>query len=56
MDASITRNAFAAGYFFTKNILLKAEYVKQKYNGFPTNNLYNGGKFDGLVVEAVVCF
>lgn len=56
MDANITRVAAAAGYFFTKNILLKAEYVNQKYDGFPANNIYNGGKFDGLVVEAVVGF
>jgi hypothetical protein len=56
MDADITRQALAAGYFFTKNILLKAEYVKQTYDGFPANNIYNGGKFDGIVVEAVVGF
>lgn len=56
MDGKITRTAFAAGYYFTKNILLKAEYVKQKYSGFPANNILNGGKFDGLVVEAVVGF
>jgi hypothetical protein len=56
MDADITRYAFAAGYFFTKNILLKAEYVTQKYDGFPSNNILNGGKFDGLVVQAVVGF
>ncbi|WP_320051770.1 hypothetical protein [uncultured Acetobacteroides sp.] len=56
MDADITRKAFAAGYFFTKNILLKAEYVKQTYDGFPANNIYNGAKFDGFVVEAVVGF
>lgn len=56
MDGKIKRTAFAAGYFFTKNILLKGEYVNQKYSGFPTNNILNGGKFDGLVISAVVGF
>lgn len=56
MDANVTRLAAATGYFFTKNILLKAEYVNQEYNGFPANNILNGGKFKGFVVEAVVGF
>ncbi|HEX6058170.1 MAG TPA: hypothetical protein VFZ11_04050 [Gemmatimonadaceae bacterium] len=50
------RVAFAGGWFITPSILLKGEYVTQKYNDFPTTDIRNGGKFDGFVVEGVVAF
>ena len=50
------RMALAAGWFITPSILLKGEYVTQKYNDFPTTDIRNGGKFDGFVVEGVVAF
>jgi hypothetical protein len=55
-DAKINRTALAAGWFMTKNILMKAELVNQKYLDFPTGDYRNGGKFNGYVVEAVVGF
>jgi len=55
-DVDISRFNLAAGWFMTKNILAKVEYVNQKYGGFPTNDLRNGGKFDGVVLEAVISF
>ncbi|MBK7636475.1 MAG: hypothetical protein IPJ13_21020 [Saprospiraceae bacterium] len=55
-DVDITRTSFAAGWFPTKNLLLKGELVNQKYEGFKTTDLRNGGKFNGLVIEAVVGF
>jgi predicted porin len=55
-DVTINRTALAGGWFLTKNVLLKAEYVIQKYKDFPTTDLRNGGKFNGYVVEAVVGF
>lgn len=51
----IDRFSIAGGWFVTKNILLKAEYVQQKYSDYPAGIL-NGGKFKGGVVEAVVGF
>jgi len=30
--------------------------VSQNYNGFVSTDLRNGGKFNGLVIEAVVGF
>jgi hypothetical protein len=30
--------------------------VNQKYTGFPTVDIRNGGKFNGFVVEGVVAF
>jgi hypothetical protein len=55
-DVKIDRVAGAAGWFLTKNILLKGEYVVQKYKDFPTQDPRAGGKFNGYVLEAVVGF
>ncbi|MBK6566988.1 MAG: hypothetical protein IPG18_17750 [Saprospiraceae bacterium] len=55
-DVSVDRIAVAAGWFPTKNLLLKGEYVIQNYNDFKGNDIRNEGKFDGIVVQAVVGF
>ena len=53
---TINRVAAAAGWFLTKNILLKGEYVTQNYKDFPGTDYRNGGKFDGYVVAATIGF
>lgn len=55
-DSKVNRTAYAAGWFLTKNIMLKGEYVVQKYKDFPLADYRNGGKFNGYVVQAVVGF
>ncbi|HTM93667.1 MAG TPA: hypothetical protein VL095_14700 [Flavisolibacter sp.] len=55
-EIKIDRTAFAAGWFLTKNVLLKGEYVKQQYKNFAPTNILYGGKFNGYVIEAVVGF
>ncbi len=55
-DVTINRTAVAGGWFLTKNVLLKGEYVIQKYKDFPTTDVRSGGKFNGYVIEAVVGF
>ena len=55
-EQTIDRVAFGAGWFLTKNVLLKGEYVNQNYKGYATGNILNGGNFKGIVVEAVVGF
>jgi hypothetical protein len=55
-EVKINRASFAGGWFVTKNVLMKVEYVKQQYKGFPSADFRNGAKFDGYVVEAVVGF
>ena len=55
-DVNISRFNLAGGWFLTKNILAKVEYVNQKYDGFKDNDLRNGGKFDGVMMEAVISF
>ena len=44
------------GYFITKNVLMKAEYVNQEYKDFLSTDYRAGGKFKGFVIEAVVGF
>lgn len=55
-DVTIDRFQVGAGWFMTNNILLKAEYVTQKYDGYATGSIFNDGKFNGLVAEAVISF
>ena len=55
-DAKVDRTAFGAGWFLTKNILLKGEYVKQQYKDLPVSDYRNGGEFSGYVIQAVVGF
>jgi hypothetical protein len=56
MEISIDRLAFAAGWFPTKNLLLKGEYMIQNFTDFPTTDYRNEGKFSGFMVEAVIGF
>ena len=55
-DIEITRVQFGGGWFMTKNILAKIEYVNQTYDGFATGDRFDEGKFNGLMVEAVISF
>jgi hypothetical protein len=55
-DVSVDRWQASAGWFVTPSLLMKAEYVTQKYHDFPTTDIRNGGKFNGIVVEGVVAF
>lgn len=55
-EVKIDRTTFAAGWFLTNNILLKGEYVTQKYKDFAATDIRNGGKFNGYVIQAVVGF
>jgi hypothetical protein len=55
-NITIQREAGSVGWFLTRNIMLKAEYVNQVYMGYPANNILNGGKFYGYCVEASIAF
>jgi hypothetical protein len=52
----VDRSQIGAGWFLTPNMLLKAEWVTQKYRDFPTTDIRNGGKFRGWMLEGVVAF
>lgn len=55
-DVEIDRVVMAAGYFLTKNILLKGEAVDQRYKLFPRSDYRNNGQFKGFMIQAVVGF
>lgn len=55
-EVTMNRTAFAAGWFPTKNLLLKGEYVVQNYVDFPSADYRHEGTFGGFMIEAVVGF
>jgi len=55
-DQNVNRYQIGGGWFVTPNVLAKAEWVTQEYNNFPSNNIYNGGKFSGFMIAGAVGF
>jgi hypothetical protein len=55
-NITVNREAGSFGWFLTKNIMMKAEYVNQDYLNYATNNILNGGNFHGAVLEASIGF
>ncbi|HEX7088919.1 MAG TPA: hypothetical protein VF192_02215 [Longimicrobiales bacterium] len=55
-DVTVDRWQLGGGWFVTPTILLKGEYVRQRYFDFPATDIRNGGKFSGFVFEGVVSF
>lgn len=55
-DVTVDRTSFAAGWYITKNIMLKAEYVTQSYKGYPEEHILSNGKFDGFVIQGAIGF
>lgn len=58
-DVTVDRTAIVGGWFVTKNVLLKAEYVNQNYDGYlqtgPNNRFYDGN-FKGFVMQGAISF
>jgi len=55
-EVGVVRSQVGGGWFITPLVLLKGEYVTQKYTDFPSTDIRRGGKFDGFMVEGVVSF
>lgn len=55
-DVNIQRITGSIGWFLTKNIMLKAEYVNQAYYNFQPTDIRSGGRFWGEMVEASIGF
>jgi hypothetical protein len=53
---SVDRYATSAGWYVTPVMLLKGEYMQQKYNRFAPTDIRSGGKIQGFVFEGVVSF
>ncbi|QTY26168.1 hypothetical protein [Flavobacterium sp. CS20] len=56
LDVSVDRLQLGAGWFMTKNILAKIEYVDQNYNDFDPTSIFGDAEFDGIMLEAVISF
>jgi hypothetical protein len=56
LEVSLDRIQVGGGWFVTKNVLAKLEYVQQNYNDFAATDIRNGGKFSGLMIEGVIGF
>ena len=53
----ISRINIGGGWFMTKNVLAKIEYVNQDYSGAGWDgSSYQGGNFSGVMIEAVIGF
>tara|TARA_R110001592_G_scaffold72390_1_gene221035 strand:+ start:45030 stop:46319 length:1290 start_codon:yes stop_codon:yes gene_type:complete len=55
-DITVNRVAFAAGWYMTKNVMMKAEYVTQTYDGYAETDILHEAQFDGFVLEAAISF
>lgn len=55
-DLEINRMNIGGGWFISKNILVKAEYVNQEYKGNAWTGRFTGAKFDGFNLEAAISF
>jgi hypothetical protein len=55
-DVTIDRLQVALGWYTTKNLLVKLEYVTQNFEGFKSTDYRHQANFNGVMVEAVVAF
>jgi hypothetical protein len=55
-DVTVNRYQAGGGWFLTRNLMAKAEWVRQEYKDFPATDIRNGAEFDGVMIEAVVSF
>jgi len=55
-NITVNRAAGSVGWFLTKNIMAKAEYVNQEYLNYSPYNILNGAKFNGVCLEASIAF
>ena len=55
-DVTLNRIQVGGGWFITPQVLVKAEYVNQNYEDFPSTDIRSGGRFNGLMIEGVIAF
>jgi hypothetical protein len=55
-DATVNRWQVAGGWYLNPMMLLKAEYMNQKYYDFLPTDIKNGAFIKGFVVEAALAF
>ncbi|HEX7938885.1 MAG TPA: hypothetical protein VF483_07805 [Gemmatimonadaceae bacterium] len=55
-DVNANRFQTSAGWYLNPMMLIKAEYMRQRYYGFPTNDIRYGGRIHGFMVETALSF
>ena len=55
-DVNINRYQVGGGWFVTKNLLAKGEWVNQNYNSFLATDIRKGGNFKGFMFSGAVSF
>ena len=55
-NITIYRGVGSVGWFVTKNIAAKLEYVYQQYNNFTSTDIRSGGRFGGVMLEGTIGF
>ncbi len=55
-DLKINRLNVGGGWFMSKNIVMKLEYVNQQYKGNGWSGRFTGAEFDGFNIEAAISF
>ena len=58
MPGDVMGNRFqtAAGWYLNPMMMMKVEYMRQRYYGFPTNDIRYGGRIQGFMVETALSF
>lgn len=55
-DLKINRLNLGGGWFLSKNVVMKLEYVNQEYTGNAWTGRFAGAQFDGINIEAAISF
>lgn len=55
-DQVINRFNIGGGWFLTRNVITKIEYVHQAYEGDAWAGRFAGAEFNGIVIEAAISF
>jgi hypothetical protein len=55
-DVNVNRFQAGGGWYVNPMMLLKGEYMNQKYYGFPARDIRNGAFIKGFMVEATLAF
>lgn len=55
-DISVDRIQLSLGWYTTKNLLVKMEYVSQNFNDFAATDYRHELNFNGVMVEAAISF
>jgi hypothetical protein len=55
-DINVNRYEVGGGWFVTKNLLAKLDWVNQNYNKFPVLDIRHGGNFKGFMFGGAVAF